>query len=419
MKILNISQYFPPEMGAPAARVSELARHWVRMGHEVTVLTGFPNHPSGVVEPEYRSRLRRMIYHEKWESVHLVRTWLWPLPNRKPLERILNYSSFCLSAAVVGSFLPRPDVVIATSPQLLVGMAGWWVSRVKRVPLTFEVRDLWPESLGAVGVGRDGSAMHRVLARMAAFLYGRAERIVVVTPAFAERLTADWNVPANKIAIVQNGVETDLFSPAANGKAVRRELGIEGKFVASYIGTLGMAHGIETLLDCAALLQERAPEVFFLLVGDGAEREHLEAQAHKQRLRNVRFIGPQPRERVPGLICASDVCLVLLRRADVFTTVIPTKMLEFMACGRPVVLGVTGQAQQIVQQAHGGVCVAPEDTNALAAAILELKSNAALRETFGRNARRHIMQLYSRRATAERYAALLEGRSAETRKPAA
>src|SRR5450432_490291 len=171
-------------MGAPAARVSELARHWARAGHEVTVLTGFPNHPDGVVRPEYRKRFRRMIARETVDGVRVVRTWLLPFPNRKAYERMLNYSSFCVSAAVAGSLLDPPDVVIATSPQLLVGLSGWWAAKVKGVPLVLEVRDLWPESLAAVGMGDVDSALHRGLGKIAGFLYRKAEHVVVVTPAF-------------------------------------------------------------------------------------------------------------------------------------------------------------------------------------------------------------------------------------------
>ena len=163
MKILYVSQYFPPEMGAPAARAAELSRHWAAAGHEVTVLTGFPNHPTGVVPPEYRDKFRRLVAHEKINSVNVVRTWLLPFPNRKAHERMLNYSSFCASAASTGLFLSSPDVVIATSPQLLVGLSGWWLARCKRVPFVFEVRDLWPESLAAVGMGESNSLLHRSL----------------------------------------------------------------------------------------------------------------------------------------------------------------------------------------------------------------------------------------------------------------
>src|ERR1700693_5317690 len=170
MKILYVSQYFPPERGAPAARAAELSRHWAAAGHEVTVLTGFPNHPTGVVPPEYRRKFRHLVLHEKTDGVNLVRTWLLPFPNRKTYERMLNYSSFCISAATTGLFLSRPDVVIGTSPQLLVALAGCGLARCKRVPFVFEVRDLWPESLAAVGMGNQRSALHRILGAIAGFL---------------------------------------------------------------------------------------------------------------------------------------------------------------------------------------------------------------------------------------------------------
>lgn len=219
MKILYVSQYFPPEMGAPAARVSELARYWAAAGHEVTVLTGFPNHPTGVLHPDYRARFRRLICREQVDGIKVIRTWLMPLPNRKAHERMLNYSSFCLSACLAGTFLKRPNVVIATSPQLLVGIAGWWVSRIKNVPFVLEIRDLWPESLEAVGVGNCRSVLHRVLGRIAGFLYQACHHLVVVTPAFKEHIVREWGVLDEKISVVPNGVDTDLFSPSPVGAA--------------------------------------------------------------------------------------------------------------------------------------------------------------------------------------------------------
>src|SRR6266568_1724905 len=158
-------------MGAPAARAAELSKYWAKAGHEVTVLTGFPNHPTGIVAPAYRAKLRRLVMRENVDGVNVVRTWLLPFPNGKAYERMLNYSSFCLSAAGTGMLISRPDVVIATSPQLLVGLSGCWLARWKRVPFIFEVRDLWPESLTAVGLGSDTSLLHRSLGRIAQFLY--------------------------------------------------------------------------------------------------------------------------------------------------------------------------------------------------------------------------------------------------------
>src|SRR5271168_4016504 len=305
MKILYVSQYFPPEMGAPAARAAELSLHWARAGHDVTVLTGFPNHPTGVVPPEYRNEFQRLVAHEQGDGVNVVRTWLLPFPNRKAHERMLNYTSFCASAASTGLFLTRPDVVIATSPQLLVGLSGWWLARSKRVPFVFEVRDLWPESLAAVGMGEGNSLLYRSLAKIAGFLYRHADRIVVVTPAFEDYLVKHWRVPREKISVIENGVETHLFAPTA-ATTLRKQLGAEEKFVVSYVGTMGMAHGLKTIIQAAAHLRDTNPEVVFVMLGEGAEKQRIMVMAREHGLLNLRFVDQQRREKVPSYICASD-----------------------------------------------------------------------------------------------------------------
>jgi glycosyltransferase involved in cell wall biosynthesis len=408
MKILYISQYFPPEIGAPAARASELARHWSTQGHDVTVLTGFPNHPNGIVPPEYRRALRRMIARETVDGTKVVRSWLLPFPNRKPYERMLNYASFFASSAITGTFLSRPDAVIASSPQLLVALAGWWIARCKGVPFVFEVRDLWPESLVGVGLADQNALLYRLLARIAAFLYRRSDQIVVVTHAFKHHLVKHWNVSPQKISVIPAGVETDVFSPQNAEPFLRENLGAESKFVVSYIGTIGMAHGLDTLIETASLLQGPAPHVLFQLVGDGADRERICALANSRGLTNLRFLGPQPRERIPALISASDACLVLLKKADIFQTVIPTKMLEFMSCERPVILGLEGQARKMVEDAAAGIWVTPESPAELARAVLQLDGNRALGRQFGKNGRSYVLQNLSRRQTATDYLALLE-----------
>lgn len=408
MEILYISQYFPPEIGAPAARASELARHWTREGHEVTILTGFPNHPSGKIPQEYKKAFRRLFAKEKFDGVKVVRTWLLPFPNRKPYERMLNYASFLISSAITGMFISRPEVVIATSPQLLVGLSGWWLARWNRVPFVFEVRDLWPESLSAVGVGNHKSLLYRALRRIASFLYRRADHIVVVAPAFKDHLIQHWNVPAGKISIVQNGVETDIFSPRNLDPSLRGELHAEGKFVVSYVGTIGIAHGLDSLIETASKLQDTAPDVLFLLVGDGADKERISALARSRGLTNLRIVGPQPRVRIPAYISASDACLVLLKKADIFQTVIPTKMLEFMSCARPVVLGLEGQARKMIESAAAGIWVAPEAPDQLAKAILQLAGNRALSKQLGENGRKYILEQLSRKQTAADYIVLLE-----------
>ncbi len=252
--------------------------------------------------------------------------------------------------------------------------------------------------------------LHTALAKIAGFLYDRSRLIVVVTPAFKDHLLRHWRVPAEKIKVIENGVETDLFAPAsaAASQALRQELGIQSKFLVPYIGTIGNAHGLETLLDAATRLQQENPDVLFLLIGEGAEKERIKALAQSRGLTNVRFLDQQPREKIPYLISAADACLVLLKKTDVFKTVIPTKMLEFMSCAKPVILGVDGQARQIVEEAQAGIVIEPENADALAEAINQLAANRELGIELGKRGREHILQNFSRSRTAEKYAQVLE-----------
>jgi colanic acid biosynthesis glycosyl transferase WcaI len=409
VKILYVSQYFPPEMGAPAARAAELSHHWARMGHDVTVLTGFPNHPTGVVPEDWRSRLHRLRYTETVDGVRVVRTWLWPLPNRKAHERIRNYASFCVSAGLSGLALHRPDVIIATSPQLLVALSGWWLAWWKRVPFVFEVRDLWPESLAAVGAGSEGSLLHRTLGAIAGFLYRRADCIVVVAPAFKDHLIRHWNVPAAKISVVENGVEIDLFRLDPAAMEVRKQLKLEDRFLICYIGTMGNAHGLETLIAAAEELRAALPNAMFLLIGEGAEKERIVQLAAARALTNIQFLGEQPRERIPAYISAADLCLVMLKKTELFKTVIPTKLLEYMACERPVIVAVDGQARRIIEEAGAGVFVEPENSQDLVKAILDLAEDPEYRRLMGTSGRQYIVNKFSREKTARDYITVLEG----------
>lgn len=416
MKILYVSQHYPPEMGALAGRAAELSRHWALLGHRASVLTAFPNHPTGVVIPEYRDKFNHLFYREQVDGVDVVRTWLLPYPNRRPIERVLNYGSFCLSASVRGAFLERPDVVIGTSPPLPIAVAGYNVARVKRVPFIFEVRDLWPESLEGVGLGAEHSRIYKVVASIVRFLYKHSDHIVVVTPAFKDYLNSVWGVPMEKMSIVVNGVETQRFAPAPRDPEILRGFGVpDGKFIAAYIGTMGMAHGLETVLEVAQQLQRTSPEILLLLVGEGGNREELVRIAAERKLTNVIFTGQQPREKIPAIINSSDVCLALLKDQEVFKTVIPTKMLEFMACGRPVVLGVGGQAERILREADAGISVEAENPAAIAEAIRTMSTNPELRTRFGCNGRTYILEKMSREQTARQYLdvlAKLTGKSA-------
>ena len=407
MRILYVSHYFPPETNAPAVRVHELSREWVRAGHDVTVLTGFPNHPTGRVFPGYRARIWRGASRETVDGIHVLRVWLAPLANRRNLERVVNYGSFCLSASLAGQFMRDHDVVIATSPQLLVGLAGVLVAG-RRMPLVFEVRDLWPESLISLEKTDKTTFFYRTLDRLADHIYRRSSLVVAVSQAIGHYLVERKGFPAEKVRVVENGVDPNMFCPAPADPQWRTRLERGRQIVLSYIGTLGNASYLWTLLDAAKSLQETHPEVSIALVGEGAEHEGLEAKARADGLDNVSFHGAHPREKVPKIISASDLCLVVLRRDEVFKTVIPSKMLEFMACGRPVLLGVDGQARQILEAANAGMFVEPQNPDALAAAVQQMIGRRSEWGSWGRNGSEYIRQHFSRQRKAEEYIEVLQ-----------
>ena len=401
MHILYVSQYFPPEMGAPAARVHELAREWSRSGHRVTVLTGFPNHPEGRIRPAYRRLMWRLSVRETVDGIDVVRTMLYPSANRGTFRRIANYASFCLSAILRGLPLDRPDVVIGSSPQPLVAVAGWVLARRFQRPFVFEVRDLWPESLPAVGQAGEQSLMFRTVRLITDFLYRAAALIVPVSAGFVPRILA--RAPHARMALVENGVDTALFRPSIETDRLRRRGRFSGRFVVTYAGTLGMAHGLETLLSAAQALQPLLPDVIVLIIGDGAERERLEQLASEQQLSNVIFLGQVPRTELVDHICASDVCLVLLRQAELFGTVLPSKMLEFMACERPVIVGVGGVTKALVEESGAGIAITPECVPELVGAIEKLYHDRELGGTLGRHGRAYVLQHFTRRQKATSY----------------
>jgi colanic acid biosynthesis glycosyl transferase WcaI len=402
VRILYLSQYFPPEMGAPAARVSELSREWARLGHQVTVLTGFPNHPTGIVHEGYRGELWR---REEVDGVTVVRAPIYAAPNKGVVKRSLSYVSLAASSALLGPWLAeRPDVIIATSPQFLTGLCGLWLSGLLRAPFVFEVRDLWPRSIVEVGALPKGHPVIRGLERLERLLYRRADRIVVVTESFVDEIAA-LGIPREKLRVVTNGVDLQLFRPEDRREA-RRALGLpEEGFVASYVGTHGMAHGLSTAVQAARLLEARAqqgvPGITLLFVGEGAEKARLRAEARD--LKSVLFWDQRPREEVAKVLAASDVCLVLLKDAPLFRTVIPSKIFECMGAGRAILSTVQGESQRILEAAGAGVFSPPEDAAALAAALEGLARDPQGLEAKGERGRAHVEQHYSRPALARRY----------------
>ncbi|MCX4242759.1 glycosyltransferase family 4 protein [Paraliomyxa miuraensis] len=401
MKILYVSQYFPPEMGAPAARVSELSRAWTEAGHEVCVLTGFPNHPTGVVPPQYRGKIRE---RERWGDVEVLRTWIHAAANRGIARRSLAFLSFASSSVVLGALdrsVRGADVVVATSPQFLCAVSGWVLSRILRVPYVLEVRDLWPASIVEVGVLPPRHPVILTLEQVEQFLYRQAALLVSVTDSFCD-VWKQQGIDPDKMRVIKNGVDLELFSPRPIDEAQKSALGLHGKFVVSYIGTHGMAQRLDTLLDAAQRLQDD-PEIHVLLVGEGAERERLVARVEAQGLRNVTMLGQQPREAIPALVAASDLVAVILRRTELFEKVLPSKMFEIMGSGRPMVLGVRGEAERLLRDAGAGWAVTPEDPDALAEAIRRAKADPEECRRRGAAGRAFVCEHYDRDRLARRY----------------
>jgi colanic acid biosynthesis glycosyl transferase WcaI len=402
MHVLFVSDNFPPESNAPASRLHEHARHWVRAGHEVTVITCAPNFPEGKLYPGYANRWHQV---ESLDGIRVVRVKTYVTANQGFVRRTLDYLSFMCTSVGAGALERRPDVVVATSPQFFAAVGGWQLSRLQRVPFVLEVRDLWPASIVAVGALRDGWVI-AALGRLELFLYRRARAIVVVTGAFRQDI-ARRGIPIDKIHVIPNGADLSWCAPRARDAAFVREQELEGKFVVGYIGTHGMAHALERVLDAAELLRD-TPEIAFFFAGGGAERAALEKSVARRDLASVRLVPRQPKERMPALWSACDLTLITLRDDPVFASVVPSKLFEAMAHGVPVLMSVPeGEATALVREQGCGVVTPPEDPIALAAAIRALVgSRERLRELGARAL--DAAPRFSRERQAERLIAVLE-----------
>lgn len=399
MKILFVSQYFIPEMGAPALRTYELAKAWVALGHDVTVLTAFPHHPTGVIPDAYRGR---MMCREEMDGIRLLRTYVYAVPNQGVVKRTLSYMSFMVSA-VLGSFFlqSKVEVVVATSPQFFVAIAGYVISRLKRLPFVFEIRDLWPESIVAVGAVKNRFAI-RLLEGIAHFLYRKADKIVVVADS-TRAFLVKWGIDDQKIEMIPNGVDISRFSKPAHVDYLREKYKLMGKFVVSYVGTHGMAHALQSVLDVASVLQHQK-DIHFLFVGEGAEKQTLMAHRDTLDLSNVTFVDQQEMERIPSFFHLSDVSLVSLRDVALFGSVLPSKMFEIMAAGCPVVMSLPrGEATALLDRAKAGLHVAAENREKLRDAILKLYEDGDLRRRLGQNGRTYILAHHNRENLARRY----------------
>jgi colanic acid biosynthesis glycosyl transferase WcaI len=365
MHVLFLSHYFPPEVNAPATRTYEHCRRWVAAGHRVTVITCAPNCPTGVVAAGYKNS---WLSREWVDGIRVLRVWTWLSPNKGFLGRTINYLSYMLCATLCAMWVRKVDAIVATSPQFFCGWAGVFGRWILRRPLLLEIRDIWPESIVTVGAMKRSPVM-RVLEVLERRMYITAKQIVTVGDGYRDQLIRR-GVPEEKIAVVPNGVDVSQFVPEQPARQVRSQWRGDGRFVCAYIGTVGMAHGLEVIVRAARKLKEAGrDDVVFWIVGDGAERSRLENVCHAEALDHVVFTGLVPKSKIAEVIASCDACLVHLRKTELFETVIPSKIFEIMAMNVPIVMGVNGQAQRIVLSGRAGLAMTPEDEESLLAGI--------------------------------------------------
>lgn len=402
MNILYITQYFPPDKGAAQARAWDTVKILSSSGHRVTVLTEFPNYPSGIVLPRYKLRC---FEKEMYRGVSVIRVYVKASPRRNFVNRMLFYLSFFVFSIIAAMKLKdKYDLVFATSPPLFAAISGYTFSKLRRTRFVFEVRDLWVESAVALGELRN-RAFVRLSKGLADLCYQGASKIVVVTRGIRDYLE-QRGIPPDRLCVIPNGVDLSSFDDFHDRKSHKRGLSHQDKFIVLYAGLFGLAQGIETLVETVKLMRYEE-KVLFLLIGNGPLKEKLAQSLSSNGLNNVRLIDVMPREEVFRYIASADCCLVPLKKIDIFKTALPSKMFDAWACSKPIILSVDGEAREHLEKAKAGIWVEPENPNRIAQAIKYLFDNPEMCKRFGSNGREYVEKNFSRKVQAERLERIL------------
>ena len=389
MKILILTQWYPPE---PQKLLSDLAQSLQKAGHEVEVLTGFPNYPSGQLYKGYQIKWRQ---RESLDGVPIIRVPLYPDHSRSSWKRIVNYVSFALAATILGPWLVRrPEVIFALHPPLTIALPAWLMSRVWRIPFTYNIQDMWPETLTVTGMV-DNAKVLAVVRYFANMIYRAADQLIVISPGFRQNLM-EKGVPAEKIHVVSNWVDVDHYRPVNPDHTLAERYGLNGRFNVMFAGVVGRAQGMGTILTTASLLRD-LPRTQFVIVGDGVELPNLKAKASQLDLSNVRFLGRHPEQAMPDILALADVLLVHLKDTKLFQITIPHKVFTYMAIGKPIIAAVAGDAAQVVRTTQAGLVCQPDDPEALAASVRQLyQMSDQERQIMGQSGRHAACALYSR-----------------------
>ena len=401
LRILYISQYFPPEVGATQTRAFEMVSHFVKNGHHVTVLTEFPNHPRGLIHPEYKGRWFKVDRHH---DIDILRTWVFTRPQKTFFTRLGFYLSFMIMGGLLGTFIRGPfDVVYATSPPFFVGLTGLWLSRIKNAKFVFEVRDLWPQT--AVELGEiTNERFIRWSEWLESLYYRKSYRIVTVTKGLFDAIV-NKGYDKQKIRLIPNGTNTELFYN--RGKDVKSQMGFDGKFVVLYAGIFGIAQGMEQLCDLVVTMKSEE-DIHFLFIGEGPMKQKVLEIQNTGSLSNMSVLPEVQTQKIADYISSADCCLVPLKKSPLFLRALPSKLFDYMACERPVVVGVDGEARRVVEESKAGIFVEPGNTMQMAQAILKLKAEPDLCLQMGRAGRAYVKAHFSRRQQAFELEKVLE-----------
>jgi len=405
MRILVLTQYFPPETGAPSNRLSDLAARLADRGHQVTVLTALPNYPQGVIFDGYR---RCFMMIEKSNSIQVIRSWIFATRSKNFIPKLINYLSFAILSCIVGAFTVKStDIVLVESPPLFLAISGYLLARMKRAKFVLNISDLWPESAIALGVLRSPHVI-RWSVWLERELYRRADLVTGQTQGIMAGVRNRW--PSTPRALLTNGVAPEFLMKIEDVRPsrskLRQELGFADKFIVAYTGVHGFSQRLETIVRAAELLSSYK-DIQFIFWGDGPEKPGLEAMVLAKRLSNVQFFPSQPSSRIPEVLTSVDVSVVPLARTELFKGALPSKLFEALGAGVPVVAAVEGEAQSLVEASGGGIVIEPENAQKMAGAIVRLFIDASLREKLSTDGRNYVAMHYNRKTIAERFENLL------------
>lgn len=416
MHVLLVHQYFLGKTDAGGSRWNQFAKYWSQKGHKITILAGTVHYASGKKSQQYKGKY--VLREKESENVDVLRCHVSESYNKNFAGRLWAYFSFFFSTLWAGLFhAGKCDIIICTSPPLTVGLTGWILSKLKRVPMVFEVRDLWPESAIDTGV-----LTNKWLIKMSYWLerisYKSASWINVLTPAFEESLVKNKSINPDRISMIPNGADMDILLPGERDNWVRTKYGIENKFVITYVGAHGVANHLIQLIDVAESVKND-PNVVIMLVGDGMQKDMLKKEAAQGGLDNILFVDSVPKTEIASYVAASDVCTAVLKKVETFKTVYPNKIFDYMSASRPIILAIDGVARKLLEDADAGLYVEPENTEAFVTAIYKLKESPQLCHRYGKSGLEYVAKYFSREMLAAKYLDILNDKVAGKAKQSA